>query len=104
VSDAWPTRRDALKQGPRHRLHADYYLSLLSTSQRLPTQHCGLVIFDEPGQQEMEKLSLTAFPDWASKKLGANQQVIVATSEERELLAAVLESSPAKLTSFDSLY
>ena len=83
------------------RLKWAYYLSLLSTSQRFPTQHCGLVIFDEPGQQEMEKPSLTAFLTWASRRLNAAQQVIVATSEERETIADALRDTTAELIGFD---
>jgi hypothetical protein len=83
------------------RLKWAYYLSMLSTSQRQMTKHCGLVIFDEPGQQEMEKPSLAAFLDWASKRLRENQQVIVATSEQRERLANVLDGTAARLISFE---
>lgn len=82
------------------RLKWAYYLSMLSTSKRIPTNHCGLAIFDEPGQQEMEKPSLAAFLEWTSKNLGENQQVIVATSEQRESLDAVLAGSSARLISF----
>ena len=83
------------------RLKWAYYLSLLSTSQRHTTKHCGLAIFDEPGQQEMEKPSLAAFLDWASKRLNTNQQVIVATSEQRDRLVDVLKGTTAKLLSFN---
>ena len=83
------------------RLKWAYYLSLLSTSQRFPTQHCGLVIFDEPGQQEMEKPSLTAFLSWTSTRLIPTQQVIVATSEERETVANALRDTTARLIGFD---
>jgi hypothetical protein len=83
------------------RLKWAYYLSLLSTSQRQTTNHFGLAIFDESGQQEMEKPNLSAFLEWASKRLREDQQVIVATSEQRERLEAVLAGSDAKLISFD---
>jgi hypothetical protein len=85
------------------RLKWAYYLSLLSTSQRLPTNHCGLVIFDEPGQQEMEKPSLSAFLRWTVTRLSSTQQVIVATSEERDTVEDALKGSTgaAKLINFD---
>ena len=83
------------------RLKWAYYLSMLSLSKRKATKHCGLVIFDEPGQQEIQASSLHALLVWAAQNLATNQQVIVATSEPIESLNRVLSGRAAKLISFD---
>jgi len=82
------------------RLKWAYYLSMLSVSKRNHTNHCGLVIFDEPGQQEIETSSLHAFLDWSASNLSDDQQVIVATSEPRQSLDQVLAGTSANLISF----
>ena len=83
------------------RLKWAYYLSMLSVSKRRPTNHCGLVIFDEPGQQEIEAGSLHSFLEWSAKSLTSTQQVLVATSEPLESLRQVLQGTSANLISFD---
>ena len=45
--------------------------------------------------------SLTAFLTWASTRLSPTQQVIVATSEERETVTDALRDTAAKLIGFD---
>ena len=63
------------------RLKWAYYLSLLSVASARTTNHCGMVVFDEPGQQEMEVSSLHAFLKWSTESISDFQHVIVATSE-----------------------
>jgi hypothetical protein len=65
------------------RLKWAYYLSMLAVSARMQTNHCGLTIFDEPGQQEVEPPSLDAFLRWSSVNLTDSQQIVVATSEQQ---------------------
>jgi len=84
------------------RLKWAYYLSLLSVSKECAANHCGLVIFDEPGQQEMEAPSLRALLEWASGGLLEDQQLIIATSEPYESLNASLQGR-YHLVNFDGL-
>jgi hypothetical protein len=81
------------------RLKWAYYLAILAISRRRSTNHCGLVIFDEPGQQEMEVPSLQALLQWAAQNLGNEQQLIIATSELLDSLGQA--GAPANLISFD---
>jgi len=61
------------------RLKWAYYLSMLRMSGR--TNHAGLVIYDEPGQQEIDAKSLSSFlQDGASEKR-SSRQIIISTSE-----------------------
>ena len=84
------------------RLKWAYYLSLLWISKEMPTNHCGLVILDEPGQQEMEVPSLHALLNWTTDNINGQQQVILATSEPLESLNAVLRGRTS-LISFEGL-
>ncbi|MDP3410530.1 AAA family ATPase [Bosea sp. (in: a-proteobacteria)] len=61
------------------RLKWAYYLSML----RLPgkTNHAGLVIYDEPGQQEIDAQSLYAFLQDGAAEKRSDQQIIISTSE-----------------------
>jgi hypothetical protein len=79
------------------RLKWAYYLGILSLSRRRSTNHCGLVIFDEPGQQEMEIPSLQALVNWAAGNLDAEQQLIIATSESLDSL----RQAPGNVITFD---
>jgi hypothetical protein len=63
------------------RLKWAYYLSCLELTSDFVTNHPGLVIFDEPGQQEIESGSLFSFFRSAVKALARKQQVIISTSE-----------------------
>jgi hypothetical protein len=84
------------------RLKWAYYLSLLSISTAMHTNHCGLVILDEPGQQEMEVPSLHALLNWAAENVKDGQQVILATSEPLDSLNAALRGR-SSLISFEGL-
>ena len=78
-----------------------YLLGLLEVSRNHQTNHLGLLILDEPRQQSARETSIEAFLRRASNSLRYNQQVIVATSESREVLDAHLESIPHTLRRFD---
>ena len=83
------------------RLKWAYYLGMLSLSQRTSTNHCGLIIFDEPGQQEIEAPSLQALINWAGRNLRDDQQVIIATSESLDSLRQGLRDAPANVITFE---
>lgn len=72
------------------RLKWAYYLSLLELKESYETNHPGLLVFDEPGQQEIEPASLFAFLDSAAHRRDRNRQVIVSTSESFEAISEKL--------------
>ncbi len=78
-----------------------YLLGLLEVSRDHQTNHLGLLILDEPRQQSARETSIEAFLRRASNSLRYNQQVIVATSESREVLDAHLSSIPHTLRRFE---
>jgi predicted nucleic acid-binding Zn-ribbon protein len=82
------------------RLKWAYYLGLLAIAAQKRTNHPNLVVFDEPGQQEIEPESFAAFLRRASADLGSDQQLIIATSES---LANVMQAvdKTAKIVNFD---
>ena len=61
--------------------------------------HPGLVIFDEPDQQEVESFSLFEFLRSASQSAQNGQQVLVSTSETYEAVSATLGDN-ANIVSF----
>jgi len=75
------------------RLKWAYYLSCLESMGVFSVNHPGLVVFDEPGQQEIESTSLFEFLRSAAQCSTDKQQVIVSTSEELSVVNAVLGAS-----------
>ncbi|SHF66392.1 ATP-binding protein [Devosia limi] len=59
-----------------------YYLSLLQCSQKFSTNHPGVAVFDEPGQQAMELDSIRSFLVDASHFSPRDSQIIVAATYE----------------------
>lgn len=83
------------------RLKWAFYLALLSISRSGKTNHLGTVVFDEPGQQEIESTSLFSMLAWATERLGANQQLIIATSEPIEEVHRNLENRSYNVITFN---
>lgn len=83
------------------RLKWAYYLALLSLSRRWATNHPGLAIFDEPGQQEIESASLHAFLSWSAGNLPEEQQVIIASSEEKVSIENAIAGTSARVIDFE---
>lgn len=71
------------------RLIWSYLLSLFKLSMEFDTNHPKLVVFDEPRQQEANKLSFTSLLRSAAEICSSGGQVILATSEE----SAVIQES-----------
>lgn len=71
-----------------------YLIAFLEVSRTFPTNHAGLLVFDEPRQQGAEQVSFDALLIRASTSLAAGQQVIVATSEEKPALEPILKDIP----------
>jgi hypothetical protein len=83
------------------RLKWAYQLSLLEVARTLQTYHPGLVIFDEPQQQKTAKISFKKLLDRAAAAQEVGQQVIFATSEERDQLEMFLSDIDCHFLAFD---
>lgn len=83
------------------RLKWSYYLSLLELANQQTTNHAGLVIFDEPGQQATDPVNLSSLFKEASKSRGINQQVLIATSEKEVAIRRGLLQHSYNLITFD---
>ena len=82
------------------RLKWAYYLALLEVSQRFPMNHLGMIVFDEPGQQQMKELDLASFLDRAAESVRRKGQVVVSTSEDIERVRDSLEGSTATIHNY----
>ncbi len=78
-----------------------YLYGLLEVARRHNTNHLGLLILDEPRQQETAAPSFSEFLRRAATARDARQQVIFATSEESSNLRAMLESVPHQYVEFE---
>jgi hypothetical protein len=78
-----------------------YLLGLLEVSRDWSTNHLGLLIADEPRQQEMAHESMTEFLRRASTAGQFGQQVIVTTSFDESLIRSELKEAPHTLLSFE---
>ncbi|MCB1064261.1 MAG: hypothetical protein KDN20_15260 [Verrucomicrobiae bacterium] len=78
-----------------------YLVAFLEISRNHTTHHPGLVIFDEPRQQETSDFSFTGFLKRASNSIDHNQQVILATSEKFVELQRALTGIPHSLHKID---
>lgn len=72
------------------RLKWAYQLGLLEVARTRVTHHAGILIFDEPRQQEASKVSFRNLLSRASRSIKFDQQVFFATSEDRNELAVDL--------------
>lgn len=71
-----------------------FLIGLLELDRSYPTNHPGLVVFDEPRQQSADRPSLDAFLARVSNAGAHRQQVLLATSEDPNALDAVLADLP----------
>jgi hypothetical protein len=76
-------------------------MSLISLSQTFKTNHLGLVVFDEPGQQQMKDVDLSTLLSWASTNIGRDRQMIVSTSETLARVEESLDGAAANIQPFD---
>jgi hypothetical protein len=83
------------------RLKWAYQLALLELGRTQHTNHPGFVVFDEPRQQETAKVSFRRLLERAATAKAAGQQVIFATSEDREQLEAFLSGVDCRLLAFE---
>lgn len=74
-----------------------YLNGLLDVSREFDTNHPGFLIFDEPKQQSAKEISFSALLEKASEALKFDQQVIFATSEDRQVLKKIIQNIPHTL-------
>ncbi|WP_248160092.1 hypothetical protein [Roseibium sediminicola] len=82
------------------RLKWSYYLSLLELDDSYETNHSGLVVFDEPGQQATDPVNLAGLFQVSAKQKTPNHQVIIATSEKSDAIREGLKDLRYNLISF----
>lgn len=78
-----------------------YINGLREVAAQFDTNHLGLLVFDEPKQQDAAVESLAAFLKRASLSIAVHHQVVIATSEPISSLAPMLEGIQASLVKFD---
>lgn len=78
-----------------------YLISLFTAGKEFSTNHPGLVIFDEPRQQEANKVSFSELLRDAAKSASSGGQIIFATSEEESVLVDALKGYDFKIVSFN---
>ncbi len=78
-----------------------YLNGLLEVSREFETNHPGTLIFDEPKQQSAKSLSFAALFNRVSQSGNYDQQVIFATSENRNNLRNILEDVPHTIFGFE---
>jgi len=83
------------------RLKWSYYLSLLELDEKYSTNHAGLVLFDEPGQQSADPVNLTSLFQEAAKNRPKHHQILIATSEKERAIEVGLGDRPYNLIAFD---
>lgn len=85
------------------RLKWAYLLSLLELAQpgAPSTNHTGFVVFDEPRQQETNKISFKGLLTRAARAKAEEHQVIFATSEDRPELEKFLKGVPCHYLPFE---
>ncbi|MFP2874097.1 hypothetical protein ACLEIY_17925 [Acetobacter tropicalis] len=74
------------------RLKWAYQLGLLELASDKPTNHPGMLVFDEPRQQSSSRPSFQKLLNRAAKAKERNQQVIFSTSEDIETLQSITSS------------
>jgi len=59
------------------------------------------LIFDEPGQQQMKEVDLSAMLQWVARNVSDRMQVNISTSEQRDRVRSALDGSVATLREFE---
>ncbi len=73
----------------------------LSASHDSKTNHPGLVVFDEPRQQEAAEASVAGLLSEASRIANGRSQILIATSEDLPKVKGFLEGIECQLLVFD---
>lgn len=83
------------------RLKWAYQLGLLDVSLVSKTNHPGLVVFDEPRQQEAAEASVAGLLSEASRIVNGCSQILIATSEDLSKVKGFLNGIECQLLVFD---
>ncbi|WP_058634564.1 AAA family ATPase [Aureimonas ureilytica] len=83
------------------RLKWAYQLGLLDVSQGIKTNHPGLVVFDEPRQQEAAEASVAGLLAEASRIASGRSQILIATSEDLSKVEGFLQGIDCQLLVFN---
>lgn len=83
------------------RLKWAYQMGLLDVSLNAPTNHPGLLVLDEPRQQEAAEVSIGGLLKEAARLGAAGAQVIIATSERLETVRELSAGLPCDLVVYD---
>ena len=78
-----------------------YLYGLMEVARTFETNHLGLLILDEPRQQQADRVSFTEFTARASAAAKFGQQVIFLTSEDPQTLKTMLEGVEHSSSNFD---
>ena len=74
------------------RLKWAYQMGLLELANKMPTNHPGLLVFDEPRQQSSSRPSFKSLLGRAALAKNNGQQVIFSTSEDIDILKSITSS------------
>lgn len=80
-----------------------YLIGLFKLSKDYETNHPQVLIFDEPRQQEAKKVSFTELLKESAAACAGRGQIILATSEDEDVLVSALGDSPYSMRSFPAI-
>jgi hypothetical protein len=83
------------------RLKWAYQLGLLDVARTSLTNHPGLVVFDEPRQQEAAETSVAGLLSEAARIAQGGAQILIATSEDLQKVRGFLRGVNCQLLTFD---
>ena len=83
------------------RLKWAYQLGLLDVAQATATNHPGLVVFDEPRQQEAAEASVAGLLAEASRIADNQSQILIATSEDLAKVRGFVSGIDCQLLVFE---
>ncbi len=78
-----------------------YLYALMEVARTNETNHLGLLVLDEPRQQQANKVSFAEFAKRAANAKGADQQVLFLTSEDPETLSTMLTGTEREYVAFE---
>jgi len=78
-----------------------YLYSLLEVARSTDTNHVGLLVLDEPRQQQANKVSFSEFAKRAANAKEFKQQIIFLTSEDPETLSTMLTGTQHQYLDFE---
>jgi hypothetical protein len=78
-----------------------YLYGLMEVARTGETNHLGLLVLDEPRQQQADKVSFAQFAKRAAGTGAERQQVVFLTSEDPQTLAAMLTGVAHQYINFD---